>query len=424
MNKNQKPILLTVVLAGMMLLTAVFAAADTSPERETAVRAFTPARMMLPPTQTLPPSAAEQTATLQLTKTGPNVATPQQIVTYQIQLDNLESVTRTFQLTDTLPVGLDFVTGSATGGLAYDDANRRLTWQGEVGPGAPGYTVLEVSAPAYLNLGETSEPPDDLCGSFGDCDEATAVFDLGAQGESVTLFGDTVTALHVNANGFIFGPDGLPQVGCTACPQRLPQTAVPNQLVAGLWRDVDMSGGNGQWYAAVVTGLLVNANDAVFYANWHNAGHFGNPFLTSRHAIAIVLDGQSEPAGRIYVMVDYVSDRATLAEVGYTIGVENAAGEIGTTVAYAPCHETPCIVRAPVGSVPAGGTTLRFDPAIVPGPNGRSLTYRAQIAAPVGTVLQNEAVATSSDGLMETAVVQTLVDYRTYFPIVSIAPPP
>ncbi|MCP5095306.1 MAG: S8 family serine peptidase, partial [Chloroflexi bacterium] len=63
-----------------------------------------------------------------LAKSGLDFAQPNQILTYELRLDNVDTITHTFQLTDTLPVGVDYVPNSATGGLVYDNVNHRFTW--------------------------------------------------------------------------------------------------------------------------------------------------------------------------------------------------------------------------------------------------------------------------------------------------------
>ena len=351
-----------------------------------------------------------------LSKSAPLYAAPDQIITYQIELNNLDSVSNTYFLTDTLPADVSYVAGSATGGLTYDAGNHRFTWSGVLGPGQLGYEVTQVAPLPYVNLSETINPPDNLCAVLSDCDEETAVFDLTTSGNSITFFGETLTTLNVSTNGFIFGPDGLTGPACTACPQPLPNSTEPHQLIAGLWRDINMNGGNGQWYGNILTGLLENPSDKVFYVNWHDAGQFGNPFLTSRNAIAIVLDGQSEPAGRIYLIYNHISDPSALAEAGYSIGVENSDGTIGLTQAFSRCKETPCINHGSLGSLPPNGATLRLDPAIVNN-NTKVFTYQVRVEGEVGDLLVNEVIATSG-GEEVTAVTNTKIEYRYYYPVV------
>ena len=356
-----------------------------------------------------------------LRKTAPPVAQPGQIVTYQIALDNLDGITHAFSLTDTLPAGVSYVPGSATGGLVYDAAARQLAWSGDLGPGASGYEIAAVSTPAYVNLGGVGGT--DLCGSAtlqGDCDEGAVIYDLAAANSaSYTFYGESLTQIIASSNGLLYGPDGQTGPACLACPQRLPEPTEPNQVMAGLWRDVDMRNSHGQWYAAVITGLLDNPSDKVFYVNWHDAGQFGAPLATSRNAIAVVLDGQSEPAGRLYYIYGDIRETAVLEREGFSIGVENKTGLEGLTYAFAPCLSGACVPASATGELPADGTVLRLDPAIVGGSSAKIFTYQVQITAAAGTLLTNIAEATS-DGPTPylTALADLPVTYRQYLPLI------
>ncbi|HIP72130.1 MAG TPA: hypothetical protein EYH05_12125, partial [Anaerolineae bacterium] len=355
-----------------------------------------------------------------LSKSAPGFAPPGSVITYEITLDNLDAITHTFRLTDTLPLGLEYIPGSATGGLAYDAGSRQLTWQGEVEPGTLGYEVTAVTPwIPYVNLGDLATPPPNLCGLFTNCDDTAVQFDLSS--ESVTYYNETLNQLFVSANGVIYGPEGHLGVACTACPQRLPNSAELNQVMAGLWRDMDASNGIGQWYAALLDGWL--PTDTVFYANWNGVAQAGDPALTSSHAIAIVLDGQSEPDGRIYYTYYYISDRDRLEEAGYTIGLENKSGDQGKTLAYAPCYDSGCLPDAPAGDPPADGVTWRLDPAIVGGDSALTFTFQARATAPAGTLLTNlvQAGNDSTPDLLA-ATADTLVQYRYYFPVVTQSP--
>ncbi|RMG89400.1 MAG: DUF11 domain-containing protein [Chloroflexi bacterium] len=359
-----------------------------------------------------------------ITKSGPETAEPGAIIEYEIRLDNLDSMTHTFSLTDTLPAGTSYVSGSATGGLVYDAVNNRLTWSGQQGPGTMGYKVTEVSPLPYINLGDLPTEPKvpNLCDLVSDCDDGRFLVDLTDYPSpySYTFYNTTLTQISILANGLLIGPDGWQGAACSACPQPMPNSAELNQVIAPLWRDIDTSGGVGAWYGSVLTGLLANPADAVFYANWHDAGQFGDPNTTSRHAVAIVLDGQSEPAGRIYFIYDDISNRTALASYGFAIGVENADGREGLTYAFAPCASSPCVPSAPVGSLPANGTTLRLDPAIVGGSSARVFTYQVMVTAVSGSLLTNTVQASgdvANSTLQGTAV--TAVGWFIHLPIIA-----
>ena len=79
-------------------------------------------------------------------KTGPTFLSPGGTAQYAITLNNFESITRTYQLTETLPVGLTYLPDSNTE-LAYDANTRTLSWQGELAPGNLDY-IIEEHSPA------------------------------------------------------------------------------------------------------------------------------------------------------------------------------------------------------------------------------------------------------------------------------------
>ena len=97
-------------------------------------------------------SAADFTLPL-VQKSGPTFATPGGRAHYAITLTNLEAVTHTMQLTETLPATLAFIPTS-NADLIFDPHTRQLTWQGAIAPGHLDYTITEaaVSLP-YLRSG-------------------------------------------------------------------------------------------------------------------------------------------------------------------------------------------------------------------------------------------------------------------------------
>jgi hypothetical protein len=253
----------------------------------------------------------------------------------------------------------------------------------------------------------------------GNCDDGAVVFDLTLNSASYTFYDESLTQLVAYTNGLLFGPEGQTGLACTACPQRLPEPTELNQVIAGLWRDIDMSGDVGEWYAAVISGLLTNPADKVFYINWHDAGQFFAPLTTSRNAIAIVLDGQSEPAGRIYFIYDDITNGNKLNSEGFSIGVENKTGTEGLTYAFAPCLSVSCVAATAVGALPENGTTLRLDPAVVGGSSARIFTYQVEVTAVPRALISNTVTATSDGPTTDlVALADLLVEYRVYLPVV------
>lgn len=312
-------------------------------------------------------------------KIGPTFLTPGATAHYEIRLANYESVTRTFHLTDTLPPQLTYVSDSATStepvpslsrysvqanDLVYDPATRTLTWQGELAPGQLDYVIQEsnITLP-YLDLADFGAA--NLCADFiaggEDCDDVTVTFNLGVNGYTTNLYGELLSQLTVSSNGLILSHN----VGANGHNQWLPDAATPGFVLAGLWRDVAMGGvnsaPNGRFHAAIISGLVVGYD--VFYAQWHDAPAANDPDTTSRHAIAVLLNGDASTssaqgmAGHAFFIYDNISDPAQMVAQGYTIGIGDKLGERGNTYAYAPCCDDP---QPPQGYPPTTGTTLHL----------------------------------------------------------------
>lgn len=342
------------------------------------------------------------------------------VVTYTITLSNRDIVSNTYSLTDTLPAGVEYVPGSATGGLVYDGVNHVFTWTNEVGPGAIEYTFAEVTPLPYVNLGDIGAQ--NLCELWGgDCDDTTVGWNLGAN--SYTFYGETLSQIRQNANGMFFGPEGWLGSACSACNQHMPEPTEVNQVIGGLWRDVDARYnppvGTGEWYGGyILTGLLPNPADEVFYGNWHEVGQYDDPTIVTSHGIAVVMDGQSEPAGRIYFIYDDTTPDLTIN--GYAVGVEDKYGLFGTTHSFTQCSGGPCIPHPPVGSPPADGTTLRFDPVYSSGDSVKTFTYQATVTAEAPDLLTNVVEVTSDSPDPEAQDMWAIADVSVVGPILSI----
>lgn len=375
-------------------------------------------------------------------KTGPTFMSPGGVVQYEITLNNFESITHTYQLVDTLPSGLSYVPGSAKG-LAYDASARSLSWQGELAPGDLDY-IIEANSPALPYLDLAAFGAVDLCYDFianGEaCDDVSVTFNLGINGYTTNLYGETLSQLTVSSNGLILAPDTAGS-HLYAHNQWLPDVITPGFVLAGLWRHVNMGGvagpQNGRFHAAIISGL-VEGHD-VFYAQWHDAPQVAVQDLlaqgpTARHAIALLLNDESSTsaafvqdmaeqtaAAHVFFIYDNISDPAQMVAQGYTIGVADKLGERGVTYAYAPCCGQN---HPPQGYPPAAGTTLQLRPVLFGAANGytRTFSFEAVVNAAVPETVVSTAVVTSSSpdsGLSYAWSTHYLyVRYQTNLPLV------
>jgi len=375
-------------------------------------------------------------------KTGPTFMSPGGMVQYEITLNNFESITHTLQLVDTLPSGLSYVPDSANG-LAYEAATRTLSWQGELAPGDLDY-VIEANSPVLPYLDLAAFGAVDLCRDFianGEaCDDVSVTFNLGINGYTTNLYGETLSQLTVSSNGLILAPDTAGS-HLYAHNQWLPDAATPGFVLAGLWRDTAMGGGaapqHGRFHAAIISGL-VEGHD-VFYAQWHDAPQMilqdtlaQGP--TARHAIALLLNDESSTsaafvqdmaeqtaAAHVFFIYDNISDPIQMVADGYTIGVADKLGERGVTYAYAPCCGQ---IHPAQGYPPPAGTTLQLRPVLFGMANSytRTFSYEAVVNAAVPETVVSTAVVTSSSPDSELSHAWSThylyVRWQTYLPLV------
>lgn len=346
-----------------------------------------------------------------VSKTAVSSAAPGDEVVYTVTLRNSGPVTETVTLTDVLPPQVELV--EADSALAYNPADRTLRWTGEIPPGRLDYSLTSLpDGLPYLDLGGYGLP--NLCDPFiatgGDCDDTAVTLNLGAEGYSVNLYGRRYEQLKVSANGLLFldeTPDGD--------PRWLPMAAMPGLRLAGLWQDLDLTGG-GRWHAAILSGYL--ADQEVFYVQWQDAPHAANPDLTSRFAIALTLEQNNQPAvggGEIFYLYDHISQPNALIAAGYAIGLQDSAGQRGFTYAYAG-PDAPSR-----GFPPAPGTTLRWQPHMVGADFSRSFTYRVRVTGDIPETAVNTATTTWSDGRSEWATHYLSIRHQTYLPLVAAA---
>jgi len=360
-----------------------------------------------------------------LVKEGPVYAAPGSLVEYRLTVANYESVTRTVALTDTLPAGLAFVATEPP--LLYDADARTVTWQGEVAPGDLDYLITEAAMPLpYIDLAGFGVA--NLCDAFiaagRPCADGTVIFNLGASGYRAVLYGQPHSRLEVSTDGYLLGEGQLPAVLPTG-NQLLPDPESPNLLLAGLWRDVEMTTA-GRWHAAVLRGLIEGHD--VFYVQWHDAPHVLHPDQTARHAIALVLesdDGAETPlSAPAFYIYDNIADPAGTVAAGYTIGIEDRLGLRGATHAYSASGQPP------IGTPPAAHTTLHLQPALFSGENDYQHTFRytALVTAPAPENVINtvHAVTDSPDPTLQElwATHYLLVRRLSYLPLLRLEEQP
>ncbi|MBI3944100.1 MAG: DUF11 domain-containing protein, partial [Chloroflexi bacterium] len=291
----------------------------------------------------------------------PRVVTGGDVVTYTISLSNTGTITATsVAVTDTLPTGIQYMPGSASGGATYITATRTLVWSGDVPvtqPALNDYGAVfstDTGGPKYewVDISSTGTSISPL----GD-DTSHGPYPLGF---TFNFYGKSYSNFYVSDNGFI---SFLPITATYSTAQQLPSPSAPRTLLAPFWTDLN-PGSSGQIFYQT----LDNQQLVVSFVGVQRFGGTGTAYT-----FQVIVNSN----GTIYYQ--YGPLTGSLAQG--TVGVQNENGTRGSAILYNG-----------VGRLIADGMAIRLDPPRQATPPVR-LTFRATAnngQAP-GTIITNTA---------------------------------
>lgn len=267
-------------------------------------------------------------------------ATAQQgdTLTYSIKVSNPYPAETTYTLTDPLPDTLVYQDGTAVG-LTYDPATRTLSGSTTLAPFSmdivpTGNPTLYTSGNPATSLDLTANCP----AADPTCDEV--VFSI--TGVSIIYMGVNYTRVKVSSNGFL--AFGTTAISSAATTQNLPNPAVPNNIIAPLWSDLEFAHAGAKWL------IWGTPTQTVF--EWQNANAFGNASVLYNFEIWFT-DGTNEIA---FAYGPLNADVATPSlGFAYEVGMENINGTAGTSYYYFSG------AGSPVGTAPVMGTDLNIE---------------------------------------------------------------
>jgi uncharacterized repeat protein (TIGR01451 family) len=309
-----------------------------------------------------------------VTKTADvETAAPGETITYTVDIaPNVTPEDLTYTIEDQLPAGTTYVEGSATNGATHEDGV--ISWQGEM-PSPEG---------VEKKYDVTSSLTDESCvhpftgqAEFVDLGALGIPADPAIQGDSVTFnafSSDSFGFYEGNYRGLTFTDDGFlvygdgNKGGNPFINQQIPNPALPNNLAAALWQDMQLlydKGSDAGVRIAAAGDLKVLQFDGMRLAG-DKSGRLGTTdFQVAQVAgsrdLAVAFDNVDGPVDNV------------------TIGTENATGTAGTAL----------VNRGDAGSVIADGTVVcmtyntLLDPA--------QFTYQVTVddGAADGQVLRN-----------------------------------
>lgn len=146
--------------------------------------------------------------------------------------------------------------------------------------------------------------------SLGD-DQTSGAINIGF---NFDFYGTGYTQTYISSNGFMGFSAGMSNGCCTGAA--LPQNDGSNNLIAGLWEDLNLPQGNIRYQTLGAPG------SRTFVVGFYNVPHFFNgPLVTFE---MILLEGTNN------IELQY---GAIAADGGiHTVGIENATGTVGLQV--------------------------------------------------------------------------------------------
>jgi subtilisin family serine protease len=234
-----------------------------------------------------------------------------------ITIQNTSFDDATVALSDEIPWGLDLVPGSVVGATAGDDY---LEWSGTLFGAAPpivNVAVDPLASPAgYLSLALFGGTTD-----VGATDESIANFTV----PSFEYAGQVYSRIGIVSNGYIIVGGGT-GADVNFINTDLPDPAVPNNVLAPFWTDLNPAFGG-----RVLINVLGDGANTWIVVEWESVRSFGDVETTTTQ-VWIGLNTDADPGEDIsFVYGLDVSD----GDGGFlTVGAENEYGNEGDTVYF------------------------------------------------------------------------------------------
>jgi uncharacterized repeat protein (TIGR01451 family) len=237
-------------------------------------------------------------------------------LTYELSVQpNVTGEDITYTLTDTIPSGLTYVPGSATGGAVV--SGNVLTWTGTMIGGFVYSLTDNTTDPTcttpfggYVNLADSGIYAKDTI--MGDTSLWSAFTDF-----TFPFYGDAYTGLYFGDDGFGLFDAAANYGGTPWVPQAIPDPDKPNAVVAPFWRDLeivyDQATNKGVSLAEAGSLAIVEYDDVIPYGG-DGSEHFDFEMFVSSEV-------GSGPE------ISFAYDNL-VGDIGSaTVGIENHAGD-------------------------------------------------------------------------------------------------
>lgn len=232
---------------------------------------------------------------------------------YEIVLANADLQERQMDLSDAIPSNVTVDPASITGGATLDGG--AITWSGTLPPATNAVEIGPSSFPfGYVSLASLGADPLDI----GDPNLDDSLINLQLS-SPVSYLGVEYDMVCMVTNGYLV-LGGCTDEDLSFQPQNFPDSTPPNNVIAPLWMDFDLDGGDGvgggTWYA---TGLSDGVSTWWVF-EWEDAQRWGEGDTAFTFQVWLKVD--SEEVTLTYGRLDGPT-------TGAVVGAENADGTVG-----------------------------------------------------------------------------------------------
>ena len=244
-------------------------------------------------------------------------------VTYTLKIENSNAISRTWTITDPIPTGGEYVPGSRSDGLTFDDVYNRMLGNVQV---PPLWELTTGMYGGYVSLAGYGLGPQACNGS---CDDEW----FEAKGLDILFMGKKQSSLFINTNGFVSFEE---PTGVMGTPQELPNPTPPNFLIAPLWSDLDLRGDSSDTAGAgyLYVGKVTTADNPKGWTvvEWEKTQHWvdpqdANPINVNYTFQIWIANGTGEMRFSYGPLINFGLYPAS-------IGVEGPAGALGLSSFY------------------------------------------------------------------------------------------
>lgn len=232
---------------------------------------------------------------------------------YEIVLANADVQERQMDLSDAVPSNVTVDPASITGGATLDGGT--ITWSGTLPPASNAVEIGPSSFPfGYVSLASLGADPLDI----GDPNLDDSFINLRLS-SPVSYLGVEYDIVCMVTNGYLV-LGGCTDEDLSFRPQNFPDSTPPNNVIAPLWMDFDLDGGDGvgggTWYA---TGLSDGVSTWWAF-EWEDAQRWGEE--DTAFTFQVWLKVATEEVTLTYGRLDG-------STAGAVVGAENADGTVG-----------------------------------------------------------------------------------------------